>query len=114
MSMQSVMAQDLAYLFEKDIPTTAIITLNGQTKEYTVLLDDLQNQEADAFGGPEIENMRRIHFLTTDLPSVENGTIISILEPSPTPGNPILRKKIVMSSVTSADGNELIATVRGA
>jgi len=108
------MADDLAAVFRLDMPTTAIIAFNGQTKEYTVLLDDMQNQEVDAFGGPEIENMRRIHFLTTDLPSVENGSIISIMEPSPTPGNPILRKKIVLSSTISGDGNELIVTVRGA
>jgi hypothetical protein len=39
---------------------------------------------------------------------------MTLLEPSATAGSPIQRKKIVLSSVISACGAELIVTVRGA
>ena len=109
MSMQTVMAADLAALWSTEMTTTAIIGVTS----YTVLLDDLLSQEVDQFGGPEMENVRSIHFLTTDLASIENGSTLTLLEPSP-PSAPSQRKKIVLRSITSADGNELIVTVRGA
>ena len=109
MSMQTVMAADLAALWGTEMTTTATIGVTS----YTVLLDDLLSQEVDQFGGPELENARNIHFLTTDLASIENGSTLTLLEPNP-PSTPAQKKKIVVRSITSADGNELIVTVRGA
>lgn len=110
MSMQTILAADLLALRGTEMTASAVI---GVTT-YTVFLDDLQSVDADAFGGMEIENMRKVHFLTADLASIVNGTTMTLLEPSATAGSPIQRKKIVLSSVISACGAELIVTVRGA
>ena len=99
MNMQSLIAADTAALFAAEMLVECTI---GATK-YNVLLDDLLSEESDAFGGPEATEMQRVHFLTSDLPKIENGIGIFIKGKS----------KIVVSSVTSADGSELIVTVRG-
>jgi len=98
MSMQSVMATDLSELFDRDMPTVCKI---GSVK-YNVLLDDLLNDEVEGFGGAESLEMQRVHFKTTDLSKIEVGAKLHVKGKS----------KIVLSSITSADGNELIATVR--
>lgn len=98
------MAVDLASVFTYDMPTTATIGVTS----YTVLLDDLLSTEVDAFGGPELDSVRHVHFQTSALASIANGSMMTLTEA----GTP--RQKIVVSSVTSADGNELIVTVRGA
>jgi len=113
-ALTAQMATDLNALWTYDITATATIVLNGQTTEYTVLLDDMQSNETDAFGGPELSNTRKIHFRTTDLPDIEIGSTLTLLEPTNVAGTTIQRKKLVLESVTSADGNELIVTVRGA
>ena len=114
MSMQTVMAADLAALWGTEMTTTCQLTRNGVTTRYTVLVDDLVDSEQDSLGGPELERMRNIHFLTTDISSIEVGEMIMLLEPTSVSGQPEERKKLVLRSITSADGNELIVTVRGA
>lgn len=104
MSMQSYMAADLSALFQRDMPETCKIG----AKTYTVLIDDLLSEDVEEYGGPESIDMQRVHFKTTDLARIENGTTLSIK------AGKVWKPKIVMSSITSADGNELIATVRGA
>lgn len=99
MSMASLMAGDLAELFSRDLPTVCKIG----ARDYNVLLDDMLSEEVEAFGGPESIEMQRVHFLTSDLSKIENGSKLYVAGKS----------KIVVSSVTSADGAELIATVRG-
>ena len=97
--MQSLLAADTAALFRYDMPVECVIG----AKKYAVLLDDLLSEESDAFGGPEAQEIQRVHFLTSDLARIENGTGLFV-------GG---KSKIVVSSITSADGSELIATVRG-
>ncbi len=97
--MQGYMADDLSAVFRYDMPITATIGTQG----YTVLMDDKMRVELDAFGGPEDIDLQHVHFKTTDLVSIVNGSRLQVASQS----------KIVVSSVTSADGNELIVTVRG-
>ena len=103
MSMQSYMANDLAALFQRDMPTICKIG----AKSYNVLIDDLVTEEIEEYGGPESVEMQRVHFQTTDLARIENGSKLSIQIKAG------WKSKIVVSSITSADGNELIVTVRG-
>lgn len=104
MSMQSHMAADLSALFERDMPQECKIG----AKAYTVLIDDLLSEDVEEYGGPESIDMQRVHFQTTDLARIENGSKLAIKAA----GN-VWKSKIVTSSITSADGNELIVTVRG-
>lgn len=98
-TMKEAMEVDLSELFDRDMPTTARI---GQ-RQYTVLLDDLLNEEVEGYGGPEAVEMQRVHFKASDISFIEVGANLIIAGKS----------KIVVSSVLSADGNELIATARG-
>lgn len=103
-TMQAAMAGDLSQLFDRDMPAKAKI--GG--REYTVLIDDSLSDESEAFGGPEFIDRQMIHFRTTDLAQIEIGSPLSIFQQGK------WKAKVVTSSITSADGNELIATVRGA
>lgn len=110
MSMQSYMAADLSELFARDMPAECLIG----AQQFSVLLDDLQNDETAAFGGEEFIDMQRVHFQTTDKPQIEIGSGLSVrqkAESGKIPGP--WKSKIVLSSIESADGNELIVTVRG-
>ena len=110
MSMQSYMAADLAELFTRDMPAECKIG----AKAFSVLIDDLLNEEVEAYGGPEAIAMQRVHFLVTQKGSIEIGSKLAVrqkAQPGTTPG--AWESKIVLSSIKSADGNELIATVRG-
>lgn len=98
-TMAQAMAADISALFTRDMPKTC--TIGAAT--FNVLIDDLLNEEIEGYGGPENVDMQRVHFLTTDKAAIESGTQLFIAGKS----------KIVISSVQSADGNELIATVRG-
>ena len=106
MIMQSYMASDLSALFEYDMPAQAKIG----AKTFTVLIDDLLNDEVEAFGGSEDVATQRVHFLTVDKPSITIGTSLSIRQKD----GKKFEVKVVTSSITSADGNELIVTVKGA
>ena len=110
MTMQSYMAADLSALFARDMPYDCKIG----SKDFTVIVDDLLNEETEAYGGPESTEMQRVHFQTTEKDSIEIGSRMSIRQ-RPAPGAKPLpwKSKIVLSSITSADGNELIVTVRG-
>jgi hypothetical protein len=110
MSMQSYMAADLSELFTRDMPADCKIG----AASYTVLLDDLLSEEVESYGGAEAMEMQRVHFQTTDKSSIEVGSKIAVRsrpESGKKPGP--WKSKIVLSSITSADGNELIVTVRG-
>ena len=71
-------------------------------KKFTVLLDDLLNDEIEGFGGAESLEMLRVHFKISDLAKIEIGSKLTVAN----------KAKIVLNSITSADGNELIVTVR--
>ena len=103
MSMESLLASDLSALFKADMPSVCKIG----AKSYTVLVDDLLSEEIEEYGGPESVEMQRVHFLTSDLARIENGSKLAVKTKIG------WKSKIVLSSITSADGNELIATVRG-
>lgn len=110
MSMQSFLAADLAQLFTRDMPAECKIG----AKTFSVLIDDLLNEEIEAYGGPEAIDMQRVHFLVTDKKAIEIGSKLAVrqkAEAGTAPGK--WESKIVLSSIKSADGNELIATVRG-
>ena len=115
-ALTDAMKVDLAGVFAYDIQRTAIIIENGITTTYTVLLDDSQEDEQDDFGGPMIDMGQGVHFLISDLSSIEPGATIYIqdVDNSGPPGTKINRKKLVISTTTSADGNELIVKVKGA
>lgn len=98
MSMQTAMATDLSELFDRDMP---IVCKIGSVK-YNVLLDDLLNDEIEGYGGPESIEMQRVHFKVSDRKSIEVGTKLTVAG----------KTKIALSSIKSADGNELIVTVR--
>jgi len=110
MSMQSYLATDLSELFARDMPTDCKIG----ARNFSVLLDDLINEEVEAYGGPENIDLARVHFQTTDKKSIEVGTALAIRQRGADgkPPGP-WKSKIVLSAILSADGNELIATVRG-
>ena len=110
MSMESLMAADLAALFARDMPAECKIG----AKTFSVLVDDLLNDETEAYGGPEAISLQRVHFLTTEKASIEIGSKLAVrqkAQPGTLPN--AWETKIVLSSIRSADGNELIATVRG-
>lgn len=110
MSMQSQMAADLSEVFERDMPSDCKIG----AKSYSVLVDDLQNEEIEAYGGPEAVEVQRVHFQVSDKSSIEIGSSLSIRQRPESGKKPApWKSKIVLSSITSADGNELIVTVRG-
>jgi len=98
-TMAQAMGSDLTQLFRRDMPTECVIG----SRKFSVLIDDLLNEDQSEYGGAENIELQRVHFLTADKPSIENGTQLFI-------GG---KSKLVLSSVLSADGNELIATVRG-
>ena len=111
MSMQSYLATDLSQLFSRDMPHDCKIG----AKEFNVLIDDLMSEELESYGGPEAIEFQRVHFLTTEKESITIGSKMSIRqrkEPGRSPDP--WKSKIVLSSIKSADGNELIVTVRGA
>jgi len=104
------MAADLAQLFTRDMPAECKIG----AKTFSVLIDDLLNEEDGAYGGGEESSVQRVHFLVTEKGSIEIGSKLAVrqkAQPGTTPGS--WESKIVLSSIKSADGNELIATVRG-
>jgi hypothetical protein len=110
MRMQSYMAADLAELFTRDMPAECKIG----AKTFSVLIDDLLNDEIEEYGGPDDVSIQRVHFLTTEKKAIEIGSKLAVrqkAEAGTTPGP--WESKIVLSSIRSADGNELIATVRG-
>lgn len=115
-ALTDAMKVDLAGVFAYDIQRTAIIIENGITTTYTVLLEDTNEDEADDFGGPIIDMGQGVHFLISDLPSIEPGATLYIQDVNPNgpPGTTINRKKLVISTTISADGNELIVKVKGA
>lgn len=97
-TIQSLLAVDLAELIARDMPAECVL---AGTK-YTVLLGDLVTDEQEAFGGPEFVQLQTVHFKTTDVSQIEVGAPMTVNGKS----------KVVVSSITSADGNELIVTVR--
>ncbi len=99
-TLQQAMATDLAATFTRDIPKTIYI---GSTP-FTTLLEDISNEEIDAFGGPEVIGQQRVHFKASDLAQIENGSLMTIDG----------EKKIVVKSLLSGDDNELIVSVRKA
>jgi hypothetical protein len=103
-AMQAFMAADLAALWGYEFTTTVTI----DTKTYTVLVGDDSNVEQDAFGGPESQDTQQVHFKTADLPSLELGTVLTLAQGKQN------KRRLVVSTVISADGNELIAAVRDA
>lgn len=105
MRLESYMANDLREVFARDMPAQSRI---GQ-QLFSVLLDDLVFEEIDTYGGPEKIEMQRVHFLTTDKADIDDGSTMQIRASGATNWT----TKIVISSVKSADGNELIVTVRG-
>jgi len=110
MSMESYMAADLAELFTRDMPAECKIG----AKLFSVLIDDLLNEENEAYGGGEAVSLQRVHFLVTDKKEIDTGSKLAVRQKAQagtTPG--AWESKIVLSSIKSADGNELIATVRG-
>ena len=110
MSMQSQMAADLSELFTRDMPADCKIG----AANFNVLIDDLLNEEVEAYGGPEAMEMQRVHFQTTEKTSIEIGSKLAIRKKPEAGKKPEpWKSKIVLSSITSADGNELIVTVRG-
>ena len=111
MSMQSYMAADLSELFERDMPYDCKIG----AKDFSVLVDDLMSEELEAYGGSEAIEFQRVHFLTTKKESIKIGSKMSIRQRAGAGKTPMPYKtKIVLSSITSACGSELIVTVRGA
>jgi len=109
MSMQSYMRADLSEVFDRDMPADCKIG----ARNLTVLVDDLMNDEIEGYGGAESIEMQRVHFKTSDKASIEIGSTLAIrLRPEAGQPQPKWKTKIVLSSITSADGNELIATVR--
>lgn len=110
MSMESYMAADIAALFARDMPAECKIG----AKIFSVLIDDLLNEEVESYGGPEAISMQRIHFLTAEKPFIEIGSKLACRQKAQTGIKPMMwETKIVLSSIRSADGNELIVTVRG-
>lgn len=110
MSMQSQMASDLSQLFVRDMPAECKIGAN----QFTVLIDDLVNEETEAYGGPEAIDLQRVHFQTSEKSSIEIGSGLAVRQKPATGQNPgVWKSKTVLSSIVSADGNELIVTVRG-
>jgi len=89
---------------------------NGISTTYTVLLNDMSEDEIDDFGGPMINMGQIIHFLASDLPGLEPGDTLYIqdLDEQGKIGEKINRKKIVITTTISADSNELIVRVKGA
>jgi hypothetical protein len=114
-ALQLALAADFASLFTYDLPTTCLITINGDTRTYTVLTNDNAEEEVDELGGAMVGNNLQVIFKTADLPSLQLGSIITMQDPNPAVvGGVINRKKIVIASVTSADGSSLTLTVKGA
>jgi hypothetical protein len=110
MTMQSYMAADIAELFTRDMPAECKIG----AKVFSVLIDDLLNEDQEAYGGGEAVSMQRIHFLASQKSFIDIGSKLAVRQKSQ-PGMPpeLWESKTVLSSIKSADGNELIATVRG-
>lgn len=97
--MESYMATDLSALYQRDMPKKAKI----YGKEYTVLLGDSATDEIEAYGGPESVATQEVRFLRAELEELEDGTVFMLEGKS----------KIVLTTTVSADGNEIIARVRG-
>jgi len=104
-TMQQAMGTDLAQLFIRDMPAECMIGAN----QYAILLDDLIGDEQEEYGGPDEVSLQRVHFLTSEKPTIQIGSLLSVRQKSTAKWE----SKIVLSFVLSADGNELIATVRG-
>ena len=110
MSMQSYMAADIAALFVRDMPAECKIG----SKVFSVLIDDLLNEEEEAYGGGESISMQRVHFLASQKSFIDTGSKLAVRQKAqPGVAPEPWESKIVLSSIKSADGNELIATVRG-
>ncbi len=110
MSMQSLMANDLREVINRDMP--AECKIGAQT--LVVAIDDLLGEEIEGYGGPESIAVQRITFHAADKPSIEIGSKLATRQ-KPENDKPVPKweSKIVMSFILSADGNALIATVRG-
>lgn len=103
-SMGAYLAADLSAVFSYDFTTTCTV---GK-RPYTVIVGNNSVTEEDAYGGPTPVDTQEIHFRTSDLATIENGIIITLVDQGET------KKKLVVSSLVSADGNELIVNVRAA
>lgn len=112
-TMREAMATDLSAVFARDLSETVEIIRDGNRSRYTALCENLEQSEIDGYGGPDSVAMRRIHFKTTDIATISPGEIIYVMEPDPVrKGQSVRQKKIVVSSITSEDGAELIVTCR--
>jgi hypothetical protein len=106
-SMQTFLAADIAGVFASDMPGVCVV----DGANYSVLCHDVENSEVDAYGGAEMLNPQEIHFLTAQLPAVENGIQVT-LYPHGLKG--VSLNLLTVSNVVSADGNELIVKARSA
>jgi len=112
-TMRESMATDLSAVFARDLSETVEIQRDGNRTQYTALCENLEQSEMDGYGGPDSVALRRIHFKTSDIATISPGEIIYVLEPDPIRrGQSIRQKKVVVSSITSEDGAELIVTCR--
>lgn len=98
--MNSYMSADLAATFQYDITGTVTIGLTG----HTALLNNQSTTELDESGGPIEVNLLELHFMASDVASIVSGTFVT------TPQG----RKMVISSILSADGSELIVNTRDA
>jgi len=102
--MKSYLAADLAGVFIYDFPTTCTVGLTT----YTVLVGDNSQTEEDAFGGQQMIDTQSIHFKASDISEIVNGIVVTLTDSG------VALKKLVVSNMLSADGNELIVQVRAA
>jgi hypothetical protein len=104
-TMQQAMASDLSALFAAEFNTgTALI--NGV--EYQCLVGDKVVTQNDAYGGPEGIDLQEVHIQTAALKSVPDGETFKLTIYGET------GSRIVVSTTTSADNNELIIHCRHA
>jgi hypothetical protein len=114
-TMAQAMAMDLGGVFALEISVRVLI--EGATAMLTALLNDQVFSEEEDMGGQQLIDLVEVHFQVVDMPSIANETVMTVFFIDPQtclPTDTVGKKKIVLTSKLSNDGNELIVTARAA
>jgi hypothetical protein len=113
MTLKEALATDLTSVFAADLTETVEIDRNGTTLRITALMENMEQNEVDGFGGANPIALRRVHIKTSDLASMSPGDKLYIMEPNKLePGKETRVKKTVVSVQYPECGSEIIVTCR--
>ena len=108
-TMTEAMGMDLNGLFSSGENLVQVL-VEGATDRISAMLNDQVFSEDEDIGGQQLVDLVELHFQVTTLSKIDNETVVTVFVNPTCEG----KKKIVLTSKLSNDGNELIVTARAA